>query len=243
MGAYMHEVREACGEAVLVRIVLVHCSGAGPADLALGHKHRGLLRSHQRLRAEYRKLIGVTAELTAGLEEVARARLGGAPGGVDWRGILARCSGQFPELFGNRLEHKPGEEVEVEEMDEVVEETVERPNWSRTPEMPEACEGGVEEAGREAGSQGGAKEVIRSEEGGEGGAVVAQGEEGGVRALVPVVPKALNYTQIRQGVKLDQVAFQTVSIHSHNDFCSNFIQLSPLPSALPIFPEVILWHI
>ena len=47
-------------------------------------EYGALLRSHHNLRAEYQQLLSLTAELTGGLERVARDRLGTAGRDLDW---------------------------------------------------------------------------------------------------------------------------------------------------------------
>ena len=51
------------------------------------NQYSSLLQNHQKLRTEYQKLLSVTSELTAGLENVAQARLGPGQRTVDWKNV------------------------------------------------------------------------------------------------------------------------------------------------------------
>ena len=55
--------------------------------LCCRNQYSSLLQNHQKLRTEYQKLLSVTSELTAGLEDVAQARLGPGQGQVDWKNV------------------------------------------------------------------------------------------------------------------------------------------------------------
>ena len=55
---YVKSLRELCGEALLVKIVLVHCGeeSGGGRGAGAGSQYRQLLSSHRTLRQEYQKL-------------------------------------------------------------------------------------------------------------------------------------------------------------------------------------------
>ena len=50
------------------------------------NQYASLLQTHQSLRQEYQKLLSVTSELTAGLETVAKTRLGNSQQ-IDWKNV------------------------------------------------------------------------------------------------------------------------------------------------------------
>ena len=51
------------------------------------NQYSSLLQNHQKLRTEYQKLLSVTSELTAGLENVAQTRQEPGQGQVDWKNV------------------------------------------------------------------------------------------------------------------------------------------------------------
>ncbi|XP_023320211.1 lisH domain-containing protein ARMC9 [Eurytemora carolleeae] len=96
LGGRGRSIREVCGESLLCRVVAVQCQEL------VGVQYSKLLRQYQQLRDDHTKLIGVTTELTAGLEDLARASLlNGHQSNIkyQWKNMIDRCNSVFPELF------------------------------------------------------------------------------------------------------------------------------------------------
>ena len=135
----------------------------------------------------------MTAELTSGLEEVARARLDKEGGEVmmmmmimmmmmmmmmtgiyqqvDWRGILSKCSHLFPELFGNQqqqLEYKHGQQLEYKPDEGERKNIVEEEEEEKRPHWSRTPENEEERCENEKVEEVSTAIAILSEGGGEG---------------------------------------------------------------------------
>ena len=51
------------------------------------NQYSSLVQNHQKLRSEYQKLLSVTSELTAGLENLAVVKSGHSQPSVDWKNV------------------------------------------------------------------------------------------------------------------------------------------------------------